>query len=529
MSLHGHNLVGNERLPGTGASFRGMNPATGAPLEPEYRDAGGDLVDRAAAKAQEAFFALREDNLQKKLPAFLDRIAENLQALGDPLLRRAGEETALAEARLVSERGRTMAQLKTFAELLREGSWVEARIDRAQPDRKPLPKPDLRQRLVGLGPVAVFGASNFPLAFSAAGGDTASALAAGCPVIVKAHPAHPGASEMAGEAVLQAARETGMPEGIFSLLQGSTNAVGEALVRHPLVQAVGFTGSLRGGRALFDLAAARPKPIPVYAEMGSTNPVFLLPGALAERAEALAEGLHQSVTVGVGQFCTNPGLLVAIRSSRTETFLDALGRRIAATPPGTMLHRGICASYRAGLARWSRISGVRVLAQAPAGPDGTASAALLETDLKTYLASPELREELFGPATLAVLCDAENDLERMAREMDGQLTATLQGTEEDLVSRPGLLHRLEERAGRLVVNGFPTGVEVCPSLQHGGPYPASTDARTTSVGSLAIRRFARPVCYQNFPQALLPEALRNANPLGILRLVDGVATREAVA
>jgi NADP-dependent aldehyde dehydrogenase len=415
-----------------------------------------------------------------------------------------------------------------FAQLIREGSWVEARIDLAQPDRQPLPKPDIRRMLIPIGPVAVFGASNFPLAFSVAGGDTASALAAGCPVVVKAHPAHPGTSEMVARAIAVAAEKTGMPAGVFSMLHDRGHEVGTALVKHPLTKAVGFTGSLRGGRALFDAAASRPEPIPVYAEMGSTNPVFILPGALRERGEALAEGLKNSVTMGVGQFCTNPGLTIGLAGEDFSKFTAKLGALISEAPSGSMLYPGILTAYEQGVKQLGEIEGVqKVQSNHTTELSRTeARAAMFTTEAGNFLEHRELGEEVFGPSTVVVSCGSKEELEKVASNLEGHLTATIHGTEADLVEFSWLVSILENKVGRLLFNGFPTGVEVCPSMHHGGPYPATTDPRSTSVGTAAISRFARPVSYQNFPQLALPVELQNKNECSIWRLVDNQFTKE---
>jgi 2,5-dioxopentanoate dehydrogenase len=449
--------------------------------------------------------------------------------VGDEWLDSPPPETALPKDRLTGERGRTVNQLKLFAEVVREGSWVEARIDLAQPARQPLPKPDIRRMLIPLGPVVVFAASNFPLAFSVAGGDTASAFAAGCPVVVKAHPAHPATSELVGRAVARAVAATGLPAGSFSLLHGVSHELGLGLVKHPLTKAVGFTGSLRAGRALFDAAGQRPEPIPVYAEMGSINPVFMLPGALRERAEALAEGVKGSVTLGTGQFCTCPGLAVGLRDENFARFADKLGNLMQSTPPAPMLYPAIAQGYAAGVAKLSSLAGLQaVTAQAAADVSkNEAGAALFATDAQTFQQHDELSEELFGPATVLVSCDSRAELEQLARKLEGHLTATIHGTAEDLIEYRWLVDILVTKVGRLIFNGYPTGVEVCPSMQHGGPYPATTDARTTSVGTAAIQRFARPVAYQNFPQEALPPELQNDNPRGIWRLVDNQLTSES--
>jgi NADP-dependent aldehyde dehydrogenase len=383
--------------------------------------------------------------------------------------------------------------------------------------------------LVPLGPVAVFGASNFPLAFSVAGGDTVSALAAGCPVVVKAHPAHPGTSEMAARAILAAAGATGMPDGVFSMVHGAGVEVGQALVAHACIKAVGFTGSFRAGRALLDLAARREEPIPVHAEMGSANPVFVLPEALATRGPAIARGLAASVTLGSGQFCTCPGLTVLAGPVGAEAFLGEAGALLGDAPAGTMVHAGIKAAYDADLAEIARLDGVSLAArssQSGSHPATEARPALLVTDAAAYARHPRLATELFGPATVAVRCGTTAGLLELARSLGGHLTATVHGTENDLAHHPELLAILRRKAGRLIVNGFPTGVEVSPAMHHGGPWPATTDARATSVGTAAIQRFVRPVCFQDFPQAALPEELRDGNPRRIWRLVEGALTRE---
>ncbi|MGH9464308.1 MAG: aldehyde dehydrogenase (NADP(+)), partial [Thermoanaerobaculia bacterium] len=440
-------------------------------------------------------------------------------------------ETALPRARLEAERARTVGQLRLFAEVVREGSWVEARIDCGDPAHRP-PRPDLRRMLVPLGPVAVFGASNFPLAFSVAGGDTASALAAGCPVVVKAHPAHPGTSELVAGALLAAAGCSGMPDGVVSLVHGAATRVGERLVTHPAIRAVAFTGSHRGGRALFDLSARRPTPIPVYAEMGSANPVFILPRALAERGAAIAEGLAESVLRGAGQFCTNPWLtMLPARTADAESFLGRATTLLAAAPAGTTVHPGIATGYEAALAEVTAIPGVTTLARSEdesAWPATAARAALLRADAKTWLAHPRLGQEIYGPATLAVVCEDREELLAVARGLEGHLTATVHGTAEELLEYADLVSVLRDKVGRLIFNGYPTGVEVCHAMQHGGPYPATTDSRSTSVGSAAISRFARPVCWQDFPDSSLPPELQSANPRGIWRLVDGEVTRTAL-
>jgi NADP-dependent aldehyde dehydrogenase len=528
VELLGTQLIGRTPSAEGGDTFAGVDPAAGAPLPPAYREATADEVDRAVCAAEDAFDAYRARTADERA-AFLRAVAREIEALGDALLERARVETGLPAARLAGERARTVGQLALFAALVEEGSWVDARIDPALPGRAPAPRPDVRRMLVPLGPAVVFGASNFPLAFSVAGGDTASALAAGCPVVVKAHPAHPGTAELTARAVLRAAEATGMPDGVFSLLHGRRPETALRLVRHPLACAVGFTGSLRAGRALFDAAAARPAPIPVYAEMGSVNPVFLLPSAVERRGELLADGLAGSITLGTGQFCTNPGLVVARRTAALDRFLDRLGARVAGVAPGPMLYDGIRLAYDAGVDRLRAHPGVRVVAEAgPAAGGAAGRPVLFATDAGTLREHPRLQEEVFGPSSLMVVADAPEELLAVARALEGQLTATVHGSEDELRQHAPLLRALERRAGRLIVNGYPTGVEVGHAMQHGGPYPATTDARSTSVGSAAVLRWARPVAYQDFPQSALPPELRDANPRRLWRTVDGVRTRDDV-
>ncbi len=523
MKLEGLSIIGQHRVKPAGRPTPAVNPATGATLAPDYFWATAADVDAAAQLATEAFADYRQWPGRQRAN-LLRRIAELIEASAPTIQARAQEETGLPPARLQGEIARTCGQLRLFGSVIEAGWWQDARIDHAQPDRQPLPRPDVRSLLAPLGPVVVFSSSNFPLAFSVAGGDTASALAAGCPVIVKPHHGHLGTSELVGLLVQQAVKDCGAPEGTFSLLYGAGREVGIALVKHPLVKAVGFTGSRAGGRALMDAAAARPEPIPVYAEMGSINPVFLLPGALKQNAEAIATGLHGSVTLGVGQFCTNPGLVFVEDGEATEVFLKKLAALMAATPPGTMLTAGLCAAYRAGVEKFSAGRGVIRVASVPAGSGAghaQAGAALFVTDMETFLANPRLMDEVFGPSTLVVRSATRAQLLAAALKLEGQLTATLHATPEELAGSRELLSVLAAKAGRLVFNGFPTGVEVCHAMTHGGPYPATSDGRSTSVGTRAIGRFARPICYQNLPEAALPDELKDTNPLGLWRLVDG--------
>lgn len=526
MQLHGKNIIGGQVSAGGSVSFSAINPTSGERLAPPFFAATEAEINQALAFAAKAFEDCRS-RPPEQIAAFLDQIAEEILHLGDDLIRRANAETALPEARLTGERGRTVNQIKMFAELVREGSWVEACIDRAIPDRQPLPKPLLKRMLIPIGPVVVFGASNFPLAFSVAGGDTISALAAGNPVVVKAHPAHPGTSEMVAQAIQKAVETMHFPSGVFSLLHGPSPEVGLQMVRHPATKAVGFTGSLQGGRALFDAAAARPEPIPVYAEMGSTNPVFVLPGALERNASGLAQGLVQSVALGVGQFCTKPGLVFGMRGAGLEALEQAAGKFAGAVTTGTMLYTAICDRFRESIIKTEKVPGVRVLGKSGQSP-GTGQAAVMvfATDASTFQRHEFLREEMFGPATLLVTCSSSDELENFARNLSGQLTATIHGTEQDLAQHQNLVKILQQKVGRLIFNGFPTGVEVCPSMHHGGPYPATTGAHYTSVGTAAIKRFARPVCFQNFPDSAVPPELRSQNTRKIWRLIDGQLTKD---
>jgi NADP-dependent aldehyde dehydrogenase len=521
MTLQGVSILGHSRIRPAGKAVPAINPANGSELPTPFYWATADDVSRAAELASKAFAEYRRWPAARKAK-FLRLIASLIEGNGQPLVERANLETALPAARLQGEIARTCGQLRLFASLIEEGWWLDARIDHANPERKPLPKPDVRSMLQPLGPVVVFSSSNFPFAFSVAGGDTASALAAGCPVIVKPHQGHLGTSEAVGLLIQQAAREAGAPEGVFSLLFGPGRDVGMALVKHPLIKAVGFTGSRSGGRALMDAGASRPEPIPVYAEMGSINPVFVLHGAIQQNAEALATGLHGSVTLGVGQFCTNPGLVFVEPKPPADAFLQKLESLMSATPPGAMLTPGICSEYHAGIEKFSKTTGVRRITQpSEAQKNGEAQATLFATDAETFLAKHELMDEIFGPSTLLVHCGSKSQMLAAAEKLEGQLTATVHGTPEDFAVNADLLGILETKVGRLVCNGYPTGVEVCHAMNHGGPYPATADGRSTSVGTRAIVRFARPICYQNFPDNALPDELKESNPLGLWRLVDG--------
>lgn len=521
MKPDGGSLIGFGSDSLGGAIFRGVNPATGELLEPTFPSAQAEDVERAvtlAVAAAPVWAQLAGAERER----FLRTIAANLEAKIDDLVQRAALETALPEERLRGEIGRTCTQLRLYGAAAGRGDWLDARIETAQPDRAPWPRPDHRSMLRPLGPVVVFGASNFPFAYSVAGGDTASAFAAGCPVIVKAHPAHPGTSELVGRLILHAVRACGLPEGSFSLLFDAGWGIGQALVRHPGVKAVGFTGSLKGGRALADLAAARPEPIPVYAEMGSINPVFILPGALAERGAALVDGLHASAMTALGQFCTSPGLIVLERSAAAEQFVQALAARLAATAAGVMLSPGIAQAFHGSTERRSWQPGVRSLVRAAGSGSGRAAPWWFETEALNFLANHALSEEIFGPSGLVVWCRHRAELEQVARQLEGSLTASLHAGKEETAGARELVAVLAAKAGRLILNGWPTGLEVSSAIVHGGPYPATSDGgRSTAVGTRALTRWARLVCYQNFCDELLPPELQAANPRRVPRMVDG--------
>jgi alpha-ketoglutaric semialdehyde dehydrogenase len=521
MTLTGNMLIGQQAITGSREAIRAINPATDQPLEPAYPGGTGEHVEQACALAWTAFDIYRETPLAARAE-FLESIADEIEALGDELIERAVAETGLPRPRIQGERGRTCHQLRTFARTVRAGEWLDARVDNAQPERQPLPRADLRQRQIPLGPVAVFGASNFPLAFSVAGGDTASALAAGCPVIVKAHSAHPGTSELVGQAVRRAVEKCGLPEGVFSLLFGSGREVGIALVSDPRIKAVGFTGSRSGGIALCKAAQARPEPIPVYAEMSSINPVFLFPAALQARGEALAQGFVTSLTQGAGQFCTNPGLVIALEGPVLDRFIAAAVGLIQRSPAQTMLTPRIFSAYESAVGSLAehaqaQVAAVGLTAEGP----NQCQAHLFVTRAQDFLADHSLQAEMFGAASLIVQCANDDEIRQVTEHFEGQLTATLHLDDADLEQAHALLPVLERKAGRLLVNGWPTGVEVCDAMVHGGPFPATSDPRTTSVGTASILRFLRPVCYQDFPDSLLPAALKHGNPLQLRRLLDG--------
>lgn len=527
MRLTGKNLINGEWMAVSKDVFEVKDPESGEILEGRFYEATHDEVDKAAKNA-EAAFPIYSSKTPDERADFLEQIGTFIFELGDVLIERAMAETALPSGRLIGERGRTINQLNLFAELIREGSWVDARIDTARPDRSPVPKPDIRHMLVALGPVGVFGASNFPLAFSVAGGDTASALAAGCPVVVKGHPAHPGTCELVASAIAKAAKKCNMPAGVFSLLQGRSHRVGAAIVNHPNISAIGFTGSYSGGKALFDLANQRPHPIPVFAEMGSINPVFILPEALKNRGQEIASGLAASVTLGVGQFCTNPGLVILPQEEGKEDFRKTLAESIRRTTGGTMLHEGIKETYASRIKEVEEL-GITSLAEGKKSDSncGT-SARIFNTTYSEFQKHSNLKDEIFGPASVIIDTPHKEMIFEIAKQMEGHLTATIHGTEEDLKEYAGLIRILQRKVGRILINGYPTGVEVCASMVHGGPFPATTNASSTSVGTNAIKRFARPVCFQNFNSFLLPVELKDENSRNIWRMIDGTLTKQSL-
>ncbi len=526
--ITGKNYIGSNLSAEGTTTYKTFNPLLNLENEPVYKEASSHEVAKAVDLATQAFKEFRRVEATRKA-SFLDAIADEIVALDDALIQVYCSETGLPEGRAKGERGRTVGQLRAFAELVGEGSWVEASIDTAQPERTPSPKVDLRKMSVPLGPIVVFGASNFPLAYSTAGGDTAAAFAAGCPVIVKSHPMHAGTGELVASAIVRAAEKTGMPNGVFSNLNSSGIEVGVQLVQHPGVKGVGFTGSIRGGRALFDLASQRAEPIPVFAEMGSVNPVVALPSALQEKRTEWAEQYAGSITLGAGQFCTNPGLIFGIESSALDAFIKALGSAIEEVAPICMLHPTIHGNFEKGKTTLAAQEGVTVAGSysgAVAANFGTQK--VITVSGSDFLKNPSLHKEVFGPFSIVVRCADMKELTGIIGNLEGQLTGTILGSNEDLESNDILIETLQGRVGRIIFNGVPTGVEVCPSMQHGGPYPASTDSRFGAVGIHSIKRWVRPLSYQNWPDHALPEALKNSNPLKISRLVNGKSTKNAI-
>ncbi|MDT0607352.1 aldehyde dehydrogenase (NADP(+)) [Croceitalea rosinachiae] len=526
--ITGKNYIGNSQSQLGDKRFTTHNPITNKENEWEFVEASENEVNKALELATHAY-TLYQKISGKERAVFLNTIADEIEALGDSLIEVYTAETGLPEGRAKGERGRTIGQLRSFANLVAEGSWVNATIDTAVPDRQPIPKADLRKMMFSLGPVVVFGASNFPLAYSTAGGDTASALAAGCPVVVKSHPMHAGTGELVAKAIITAAQKTNMPNGVFSNLNSSGIEVGMQLVENPLTKAVGFTGSIKGGRALYDIASKRAEPIPVFAEMGSVNPVVLLPEALISKGEGWAKTYAGSITLGTGQFCTKPGLLFALESSELDDFIAVLSNEIIKIDPSCMLHPVIEANYSRNKEKMLRQPGLTITANYDEDVESNfARQAVVKVSGANFISNPELHQEVFGPFSMVISCSNMNEMENAIKSMDGQLTGTIISEKNEINNYEKLVDVLQNGVGRLIFNGVPTGVEVCPSMQHGGPYPASTDSRFTAVGIHAIDRWVRPVSFQNWPNRLLPDELKNENPLNIDRLLNGKSTKEAI-
>lgn len=526
--ITGKNYIGSSLSANGPKTFKTFNPLLNIENEQYFTEASDQEIHDAVAIASEAFLVFRTMSGVKKA-AFLSAIADEILALDDELIQVYCSETGLPEGRAKGERGRTVGQLRSFANLVAEGSWVEATIDTAMPERTPVPKPDLRKMLVPLGPVVIFGASNFPLAYSTAGGDTAAAFAAGCPVVVKSHPMHAGTGELVAQAIIKAAERTGMPNGVFSNLNSSGIEVGQKLVAHPEIKAVGFTGSICGGRALYDLASSREEPIPVFAEMGSINPVILLPKALEQRAESIAQTYASSITLGTGQFCTNPGLILGVKGEGLDAFTEHLGRGILEIAPSVMLHPNIFDAFERNKDQALAQEKMNLVADYEGSVQPNfAKQAVTTVDGKTFLENTTLHHEVFGPFSLVVQCEDETELALIISKLEGQLTGTVISEDMEAERYPGIIEALQNRVGRIIFNGVPTGVEVCPSMVHGGPYPASTDSRFTAVGIHSIKRWVRPFSYQDWPNSLLPDELKNENPLGITRTINGELSKQNI-
>ncbi len=526
--ITGKNYIGNRLSANGSITYKTFNPKLNIENEFEFYEASVEEINEAAFLASDAYITYNQKSGKEKA-TFLNAIADNIIDLGDDLIQVYCAESGLPEGRAKGERGRTIGQLRAFATLIEEGSWVDATIDMAQPNREPMPKVDLRKMQVPLGPVVIFGASNFPLAFSTAGGDTASALAAGCPVIVKSHPMHAGTGELVASAIIKAAEATGMPNGVFSNLNSKGIEVGVQLVKHSAIKAVGFTGSITGGRALFDIAAQRDEPIPVFAEMGSINPVIMLPQALQNRATDLAKTYAGSITVGSGQFCTNPGLLMGIKSDGLTNFVNSLSEEIVKIEPSCMLHPNIIGAYEKN--KQTAIDQAGLIVAADYGAEVSvnhARQAVVTVEGKTFLENSGLHQEVFGPFSMVVQCEDAKELQQIVSNLEGQLTGTIISEADEIANYPHVIAALQNRVGRIIFNGVPTGVEVCPSMQHGGPYPASTDSRFTAVGTHSIKRWVRPFSYQNWPDKLLPNELKNSNPLSIVRVIDNERTKKGI-
>lgn len=527
--ITGKNYIGN-LLSSTGkVTFKTFNPLANKENEVVFYEASGEEIEMAVELASEAFKLFRNISGAKK-SEFLNQIANEIESLGDELIKTYCLESGLPEGRAIGERGRTIFQLRSFANLVKEASWVEATIDTANPYRLPIPKVDIRKMLIPIGPVVVFGASNFPLAYSTAGGDTASALAAGCPVIVKSHPMHAGTGELVASAIIKAAEKTEMPNGVFSNLNSSGIEVGVKLVKHPQVKAVGFTGSIGGGRALYNLASQRPEPIPVFAEMGSVNPVIILPKAAKNGGNDWAIIYAGSITLSSGQFCTNPGLILGIKNPDLTNFIQKLSEEIIKIEPSCMLHPNIIGAYESKKAKMQEQKGLQTVASfSNEIATNFGRQAITTVEGATFLGNTTLHQEVFGPFSMVVQCEDAQQLEEVIAHLEGQLTGTVLAENGELKKYEKVINALQNRVGRIIFNGVPTGVEVCAAMVHGGPYPASTDSRFTAVGINSIKRWVRPFSFQSWPDELLPDELRNENPLKISRTIDGKSTIEPLS
>jgi NADP-dependent aldehyde dehydrogenase len=526
--ITGKNYIGNTLSARGQKTYKTINPVLNIENETAFVEANSDEINEAVTLAEVAYIKYNQKSGPEKA-AFLNAIADEILALDTVLIETYCLESGLPQGRAQGERGRTIGQLRAFAAMIEEGSWIHATIDTGIPDRAPAPKPDLRKMLVPLGPVVVFGASNFPLAFSTAGGDTAAALAAGCPVIVKSHPMHAGTGELVSSAIIKAVKDTGMPNGVFSNLNSSGIEVGQELVQHPKVKAVGFTGSIKGGRALFDIAAKREEPIPVFAEMGSINPVIMLPEALQNRGGALATTYAGSITVGSGQFCTNPGLLLGIQGVGLSNFIQQLSEEIVKIEPSCMLHPNIIGAYEKN--KQTAIDEEGLVVAADYGSEvgvNYARQAVVTVKGDTFLQNTTLHHEVFGPFSMVVECENAAQLQEIISNLEGQLTGTIISDNDEIAKYGHVVAALQTRVGRIIFNGVPTGVEVCSAMHHGGPYPASTDSRFTAVGTDSIKRWVRPFSFQDWPDHLLPTELKNANPLGISRSVNNEQTNASI-
>ncbi|MGB5942203.1 MAG: aldehyde dehydrogenase (NADP(+)) [Leeuwenhoekiella sp.] len=526
--ITGKNQIGYELLAAGETTFKTFDPQTNAETSWDFTEATQEEVDQACKKAAEAFPEFSSISASARA-SFLRTIATEIENLGDDLITAYTTESGLPEGRAKGERGRTIGQLNKFADLLDQSDWVQASVDTAQPDREPLPKADIRKMLRPIGPVAVFGASNFPLAFSTAGGDTASALASGCPVVVKSHPLHAGTGELVASAIVKAAEKTNMPDGVFSHLNSQDSKVGEWLVKHPVIKGVGFTGSRNGGQALMALGASRSEPIPVFAEMGSINPVVFLPKALSQNGSDWAKKYAGSINLGAGQFCTNPGLLLAIEDDALHTFANNLAMELSEQTATCMLHPKMVKAYDHARQMIMNTEGVEILSiNLESKQENNGKPTLVKVAGTDFLQKPGLQQEVFGPFSMLVSCSDKAELIEVINALEGQLTGSLIAAEEELASHQEIASALAARVGRILFNGVPTGVEVCTSMHHGGPFPASSDSRFTSVGTDAIYRWVRPVAYQDWPQELLPEELKNENPTGIFRKVNGKLTDKSI-